>query len=244
MLQSLNDLLQFAIHAADGEIGTIEDAYFDDAHWRIRYLVVLAGSWLSGRRVLISPAAVQQVDWQKRRISVALTCEQVRNSPGIDTEKPVSRQHEEDLNAYYGWPFYWNFDPFGVEPLPVAMPLPQPVEGPQVDASHCDPHLRSAHEVKGYQIEAQDGSVGHVSDFVFEDQSWEIRFLVVDAGSWLRSRLVLLQPRWIDRISWEERHVTVRLTREAIRTSPKFLPVFPLSAEYAEQLLQHYDSGQ
>jgi len=242
MMQSVNSVLQFAVQAADGEIGTVDDCYFDDARWTIRYLVVRTGSWLSGRRVLISPAGVRHLDWGSRTISVALTYQQVRESPDIDTEKPVSRQHEEDLNAYYGWPLYWNFDPFGVEPLPVAIPMPPPVQVPPPETSHGDPHLRSAHEVKGYHIEAQDGKVGHVSDFVFDDDSWEVTFLVVDAGNWLHHRLVLLKPRWIGPISWEERQVAVRLSREAIRTSPKFLPVFPLPPEYAEQLVRHYDS--
>lgn len=237
MLQSITGLLKFAIHAEDGEIGHIDDACFDDAGWTIRYVVVRAGIWPLGRQKLISPASIRRVDWASHRISVALTCEQVRTSPDVETNKPVSRQHEADLSAYYGWPQYWDFVSVGLEPLP-ALPLPNP----PLKESQGDPHLRSAHEVKGYHIATQDGFVvGHVSDFVFDDQTWVVRFIVVDAGRWLHHRFLLLKPEWIETIAWEDRHVTVELTKEAIETSPEFVPVFPLSAEYADRLIRHYN---
>jgi hypothetical protein len=234
MLQSINDLHGFTIHAGDGEIGTIEDLYFDDGHWTIRYLVVDTGKWLPGRRVLISPASAKGVDWPGKTISVNLTCEQVKNSPEAVTDRPVARQHEQELSAYYGWPSYWTGDPFG----PMSMPLLFPAVARPVRKG--DPHLRSAREVKGYHIEARDGPVGHVSDFVFDDATWEIAFMIVDAGSWLHERLVLLKPDWVEAIGWDERRVGVNLTRAAVEASPLFLPVFPISSEYAERLMKHY----
>ncbi len=164
----------------------------------------------------------------------------MKGSPDIDEEKPVSRQHETDLSAYYGWPIYWNIEPFGFEPVPVAMPWAQPLPPPAKPADG-DPHLRSAHEVTGYHITAQDNPVGHVSDFVFDDDTWEIRLIVADAGQWLHHRFLLLRPQWIQSISWAERHLTVRLSVDSIRTSPEFHPAFPLRPEDAEQLLRHYD---
>ncbi len=227
MLQSAGHIMGFSIQATDGEIGCIEDLYFDDLRWMARYLVVRTGTWLSERRVLISPVSVLRLDWLERRLYVALTCEQVKGSPDIDEEKPVSRQHETDLSAYYGWPIYWNIEPFGFEPVPVAMPWAQPLPPPAKPADG-DPHLRSAHEVTGYHIKAQDNPVGHVSDFVFDDDTWEIKLIVADAGKWLHHRLLLLRPQWIESISWAERHLTVRLSVDSIRTSPEFHPAFPL----------------
>jgi hypothetical protein len=236
MLQSINDLNGFTIHAEGREIGTVEDLYFDDIHWTIRYLVVDTGNWLTGRRVLISPRSLEGVDWQARIISVRLTCEQVENSPDVAIDKPVSRQHEEELSAYYGWPSYWTGDPFGVE----LMVSPVPVAAVERPARKGDPHLRSARKVKGYHIEALDGPVGHILDFVLNDVTWEIAFMIVDAGPWLYERSVLLKPEWVEGISWDERHVAVKLTRETVKTSPLFLPVFPISSEYIEQLMEHY----
>jgi len=236
MLQSINDLHGFTIHAGDGEIGSIEDLFFDDGQWAIRYLVVDTGKWLPGRRVLISPASAKGVDWTGKMIPVNLTCDQVRNSPDAATEKPVSRQHEEELSAYYGWPSYWSADAFVFEPMAIPLPLPADAR----PACKGDPHLRSARAVKGYHVEALDGPVGHVSDFVFDDATWGIAFMIVDAGSWLHERLLLLKPDWVAGISWDERRVAVNLTRGAVESSPPFTPVFPISPEYVEQLMKHY----
>ena len=125
MLESLKALDGFTIHAMDGEIGSTEDVLWDDAAWMVRYLVVDTGKWLPGRRVLISPASVEFVGWDEHEISVNLTSDQVRNSPEAASDEPVSRQHEEALSAYYGWPSYWTMDPFGYEPMSLPVPLPE-----------------------------------------------------------------------------------------------------------------------
>jgi uncharacterized protein YrrD len=240
MLQSANDLHKFTLHAKDGNIGAVADLYFDDARWIVRYLVVDTAHWLPGRRVLISPASVEGVDWPARKILVSLTRDQVRNSPDTATDKPVSRQQEERLMAYYGWPAYWPEVPFGMEPMAVPPVLQGRAQLSVPDGVQGNSNLRSAREVKGYQLEARDGAVGRVSDFVFDDATWQIAFMVVDTGGWLHKRHVILKPDWIESISWEERHVSVRLTRETIRASPEFVPVYPLPAEYIEQLTRHY----
>ena len=107
MLTNARNLKGFAIRATDGEIGTVDQFYFDDETWAIRYLMVETGGWLGGRRVLISPISVVRADWQAKRLDVSLTKKQVENSPDIDTHKPVSRQHEAAYLGYYGYPNYW-----------------------------------------------------------------------------------------------------------------------------------------
>jgi len=94
MLRSMNGLEDCTIRATDGTIGHVSDFYFDDEAWVIRYLVVDAGTWLSSRQVLISPIAIGHPDWTEKVLPVSITKEQVKNSPDIDTDKPVSRQHE------------------------------------------------------------------------------------------------------------------------------------------------------
>ena len=66
MLRSIQKLEGIRILAANQEVGTVEEAYFDDGKWVVRYLVVDTGGWLGGRRVLISPYAVQEIDWQNQ----------------------------------------------------------------------------------------------------------------------------------------------------------------------------------
>ena len=108
MLRNTADLKGFAIQATDGELGTVDQFYFDDETWAIRYFMVETGGWLGGRRVLISPISVVHADWQAKRLDVALTKKQVEHSPNVNTHQPVSRQHEAEYYGYYGYPYYWD----------------------------------------------------------------------------------------------------------------------------------------
>ena len=94
MLRNVKDLRGYAIRATDGVIGHVDDFYFDDEAWAIRYLVVETGRWLPDRQVLISPISIGHPDWSAQLLPVSLTKAQVKGSPDIDTKKPVSRQRE------------------------------------------------------------------------------------------------------------------------------------------------------
>lgn len=241
MLQTLSGLKRMSIGATDGEIGHVRDAYFDDHEWTLRYLVVKPGSWLTGRRVLISPWATRDVNWQAQRVDVALTREQVRNSPDMDADKPVSRQYETAHSDYYGYPYYW-MGPFAWGPLPLpklgATADPAQQAGRR-DTEKGDPNLRSANEVDGYHIEAVDGAIGHVDDFIFDDESWSLRYFIVDTRDWLPGRHVLISTDWVERVSWGERKAYVALTRDEVRNSPEYdAKSFTEAAEDA--LHKHY----
>ena len=164
-----------------------------------------------------------------------LTKEQVKNSPGIDADKPVSRQQQVDLHAYYGWPPYWSI-PIVPPPIPVSAPLREtPVQQDQ-----GDPHLRSTKEVTGYRIQATDGEIGHVEDFILEDQDWLIRYMVVDTKNWLPGRKVLISPRWIESVSWSEKKVHLALSRESVKNSPEYDQAAPVNREYEVRLYDYY----
>lgn len=108
MLTNAKRLKGLVIRATDGELGTVDQLYFDDETWAIRYFTVETGGWLGGRQVLISPFSVIHSDLHAKRLDVALTKKQVENSPDIDTHQPVSRQHEAAYLGYYGYPNYWD----------------------------------------------------------------------------------------------------------------------------------------
>ncbi|GIK40647.1 MAG: hypothetical protein BroJett011_44800 [Chloroflexota bacterium] len=236
MLRSLKELKGYTILATDGEIGRVHDFYLDVQDWAIRYLVVDTGAWLVGRRVLISPTALHQPDWEQKRLPVSLTQAQVENSPGIDMDKPVSRQQESELHAYYNWPPYWDSAtllPLGVGGLAPIAPLPpispsgaeaEVVEKVLLEEASGDPHLHSANEVIGYEVRARDDDIGHVDDFVIDDESlsWPIQYMIVDTGSWLPGKKVRLTPNWVKTISWTERMVEMDLQRETIENSPEY----------------------
>lgn len=245
MLRNVKDLRGYKILASDGEIGKVHEFYFDDQTWMIRYLVVETGSWLFERRVLLSPIALGQPHWDSRLFPVKLTMMQVKNSPLVDTDKPVSRQLEVELHNYYNWPYYWVGGGFAGDIMPV---LPPPAsaehfkeETPASAASAIpDPHLRSTREVVGYHIQAKNGEIGHVEDFIVDDEAWAIRYMVVDTQNWLPGKKVLVAPVWIESLHWAEAKVRVNLTRAKIKKSPEFDPAAPVNREYEERLYDFY----
>jgi hypothetical protein len=246
MLRGANDLRRFAIRAADGEIGHVDQFFFDDQKWTVRYLVVDTGSWLPGRRVLISPIALGEVDWPARCVEVRLTRQQVENSPDIGTEKPVSRQHEIDYFQYYGWPFYWAGPGLwgsGMYPGYLAAPPPVPPPPPSAEPEEQepgDPHLRATGEVAGYGVQTRDGEIGHVEDFILEMETWAIRYVVVDTRNWWPGKKVLLPPEWIESVSWPEAMIHVDLSRDVIKNAPEWDPSEPITREYESRLYGYY----
>lgn len=245
MLRNAKQLDGFVVQATDGEIGTVNQFYFEDETWAIRYLTVDTGGWLGGRRVLISPISVIDADWQAKRLDVALTKKQVENSPDINTHQPVSRQHEIAYFGYYGYPFYWGgSNLWGAAPNPagLAIPIPASTEAmaESIATGSTDSHLRSAKEVTNYYLEAIDGELGHLDGFIVDDQAWTIRYLEVATRNWWPGKKVLVSPAWAERVSWEESKVYVGLTRDAIQSAPEFFDSTPITREYENQLYSHY----
>jgi hypothetical protein len=239
MLHGVQDLQGNTLMATDGAIGTPKDVYFDDETWIVRYLVADTGGWLTGRRVLIAVVALGTGAWHAGELAVALTRDQIRHSPDIDTDKPISRQHEAAYHRYYGYPYYWGGMGMGMYPL--AMPVPD-APAPEAEGREKDDmHLRSMREVTGYAIHARDGALGHVADFLVDDADWAIRWAVVSTGNWLRGgRQVLVSPGWITAVRWERREVAVDLDRATIEHGPAFDPAAPVDREYETRLYGYY----
>lgn len=199
MAQTVKALRGDMIMAADGRIGLVDDVYFDDERWGVRYFVVDTGGWLPGKRVLISPASVDGEASGGDQLRVRLTREQVEKAPDAESDRPVSRQYEMKHAAHFGYPYYG-----GAEEAP---------EG-------GDSHLRSGLEVIGYDIEARDGAIGDVEDFVVDEKSWSISDVVVDTTKWWPGGRVRVHPDDVERIDWEGRKVHLRLTRDEVRRRP------------------------
>jgi uncharacterized protein YrrD len=249
MLHTVTGLFGFAIGATDGEIGEVTDVYFDDERWTIRYMVVATGRWLHGRKVLISPISVRGLSWDDAVVDVAISRQQVRDSPGIDTDKPVSRQHEVAFYNHYGYPNYWEgSSPWGLGTYPL------PWVGASPDAAPCslqatdddgrrrrqrrdcehptgDCHLRSCNQVIGYEVMATDGPAGNIEDFVIDDSNWAIRHVVVATRKWLHRQHVLLPTETIVGVSWSEHEVYVNVTRGAVEQSPEYDLALAVAAE-------------
>lgn len=209
MLHKASRIRGVTVRAADGDVGHVEEFYFDDHMWTIRYLVVDTGSWLMHRRVLIPPISIEP-NWTFAGLQSTLTKEQIQHSPEVESHPTMSRQDETRVLGHYGYPSYWED---GAEPDSAA-----------AEPAHVKPgdeHLCGTKDITGYHLQASDGEIGHVDD-VLIDGSWKIRYLVVDTSNWIGGKSVVISPAALHGIDWSHSKMQVDLTREAIRESPSF----------------------
>ena len=239
MLNKVKSLTGYKLDSLNGEIGSVKEFYFDDHHWTIRYLVADTGNWLTGRQVLISPYALGVVNKGGQSISINLTNKQIEESPSLATDQPVSRQFESSYYGYYGWPEYWD-GPYMWGPYPYLLRDREKWRGHTRGEKAWDPHLRSTNAVSGYHIQAVDGEIGHVEDFIVDDDTWAIRYLEVDTQNWWGGKKVLVAPQWIERVSWRESKVFLDLYREAIKQSPEYTEESLPTRDYEDRLHRHY----
>jgi hypothetical protein len=257
MLRNASAIDGYAIAASDGRLGVVSDFLFDDASWMVRWLVVDTGKWLSGRKVLLPLSVLGHLDPNRREFAVGLTMHQVKDSPDIDTERPVSRQLETNIYDYYGWQPYWGAglmmggygyggDAMSVSPVPESRLLAEDIATAR--RSNDDPHLRSIEAVTGYHIHASDGEIGHIEDFLVEDADWSIQYLVVDTQNWWPGRRVLISPRSAQEIDWTNNLVNLNVDRQRVKDSPAYDASTPVDPAYERNFRSHYgdvrSSGQ
>ena len=235
MLHRVDELFGFTIHAADGDIGRVRDLYFDDQRWTIRYLVVDTRHWLPGRRILLSPVSVRKVDWARREIVVAMSREQIRRSPNVDTDQPVGRGRIAPLfRECYTLPYSWAVGGFLWASSAPAWPAREVPRRPG------DAHLRSTRLLRGYGVKAMDGDVGHVEGFLVDDGSWALGHVVVNTRHWRPGHRVLIPSAWIVWVSWIELAVHVDLQVERIRNAPEYDPSQSLTSADETRLSAYY----
>ena len=233
MLRSAKSLHDYHVQATDGTVGRVKDFLFDSQEWVVRYVVVETGEWQQGRRVLLIPGVLGVPSVEGRILPVDLTRDQVENSPDVDADKPVLRQHEVELFEYYGWSPYW-----GIRPEDLTAQVQSTNEKAGIASDH--PNLRSMHTVTGYAIRATDGAIGHVEDFILEDESWAVRYIVVNTRHWLSGNRVIVSPEWVEAIDWETRTVSLSLSRNEVKNGPPYDPGQPVNRQYEVHLYDYY----
>lgn len=263
MLNAVSSLKGFEIHATDGSLGTVSDFLFDDRTWKVRWMVVDTGRWLSGRKVLVHPSAVVSARYGEREVNVALTKAQVENSPDILQDRPVSQQMQNDLYGYYGWDPLWGGSMFGDGLYggsmagyrggvgAIASPLSATAyfgaaairEAERGGTSHNDgdPHLRSIAEVTGYHVHATDGDIGHIQDLLIDNASWGIRYFIIDTSNWWFGQHVLISPYAVKSVDWSDHHVRLDIAKERVKSSPPWNPAQTIDNDYERGLHNHYD---
>ena len=242
MLRSLKHLERYKVTATDGDIGKVENFLLDDARWTVRYLVVETDGFLDGRQVLITPISFREVDFAAERFRLSISMSKVLGSPGRSADLPVSQQYEQDYYSYYSYPYYAGYQGLwgmGGYPAGLASASYHP-PGEHLRDPLFDFHLRSARELSGYHLEATDGSIGHVKDFVVDDETWQIRYMIISTANWWPGKTVLIAPEWATRVSWTEGKIHLGMTREAIKSSPQWSSTYPIELAYEEQVYRHY----
>lgn len=245
MLKQLSDYFGLSIHARDGDLGPCTDLLVDDVSWAVRYLVVKTARWLPGRTIVLPPVFFEEPDWEAKRVSVRLSKEQVEKGPPLDEHAPVSRQYEISYHEFYTLPFYWIAES-RLESSPDARGVIHPVpdesreEFTAAEELAEEAHLRSVREMIGYRVLSGHDEVGHVEDFIVDDEGWSLRYLLADTGSWLPGRKVPLSTQWISTVRWTDRTVHIPLKVDLIKHSPVFDLAEGLTRSDETLLHDHY----
>jgi hypothetical protein len=240
----------YAIEASDGRIGTVKTFLFDDTTWKIRWLVVDTGHWLTDRTVLVHPSAIGLPDHERQHLPVNLTKAQIEASPDIQQDQPVTMQMQNHLYGYYGWDPYWGPDYYGggltgIGTSGLGTPFPGHETAMDTDtlqrgSDDGDAHLRSMHAVRGYHIDATDGSIGHVENFLIDDVTWAIRYLIVDTRNWWPGAHVLISPYAVQSIDYDDQKLRLNVTRDKVKASPPWDPVEIVEDMYERRLHGYY----
>jgi hypothetical protein len=220
-LMNTNDLYGTKVIASDGDIGFIEDFYFDDSIWAIRYAAVDTGTWLPGRQVLLSPYAFAELDEDKATLSIHLSKAKIQGSPPIESGRTVSRQSEIGYFHYFDWPPYWVGDGmWGKGGYPTLVPSSMTeIEGSRLYYHRDDLRLRGTKEVLSYPIQTTDGIIGNISGYLVDKRSWAIRKLIVETGRWNAGTKILVATNKINWISYIELKVYASQTKSEILSS-------------------------
>ena len=243
MLRKIRELGTYRLHATDGDIGHLEQFYFDDRDWKITYFVVDIGTWLHGKKVLMSPSAIIGVDAATKTINASFTKQQVQESDDVGTHKPEGLEQPHDYSLYLGLPYYLVNALSDSDHGPIPGRAHDPEKGTASEHSFqhaADDHLRSSRLVSRYHVMAVDGEIGQIEDGIVEDQTWTIQYVVSTVGNWWSPKKVLLPTEWILWVSAAESNIYVSLTRNQIATAPAFYPEKPLTGDLEIALYNHY----
>ena len=246
MLRCTKEILNYDVKAFDDTIGKVDDFLFMDTDFHIQYLVVNIGPILFGRKVLIAPHALGEPDWVSQQVPVNLTKEEIKSSPNIKTDQPISEMDLDRLHDYYQWPKFWTSLSNTMVSTPMTVGRHDPNRGEpgyqtntvqlsiQKQRQATTSKLRSINEVMGYKVSGTDGTAGTVDDIVVDDKLWILRYLVIKTGTIFNHKNVLLAADWIDWIRHRESELEVDLPVELIEKSPEFDPEMPMTRRQEE----------
>jgi uncharacterized protein YrrD len=223
MLRDFIKLTDCVIEGKDGIIGTVADLYFDDQTGKIHYLAANTGNWLEGRHVLIAQESLLDPKWEISSFPAVVNKAEVERAPTFEINQPLVWQKEREICTHYRWNTYF---PISERELAIFRGT-----------------LASANGLKDFSLQALDGELGKIVNYIIDDRTWIVRYLVVDTAKWLTGRKVLLSLAWIQSIDWPNQLVVVDLTQAQIENAPEYDPTIPIERMYEIELYKHYDKA-
>ncbi len=239
MIRTMLELTDFELRAADGPLGPLQDLYFEDVEWVVRYLTADVSAWLPGLTVLLAPSALDSVDREHRTMRTRFDRRQMQNSPTAIEDDAVSKRNMEHVGDPTWQPFWLTTSSQLGATAPIT-PLRSGVSGEKTGETGSGADLRSAQELLGYAVECEGQRVGRVSDLAYDDETWKIQYLVVDTVAPAEERRILIAPDWTEAIDWVEPVVRLDLDCEAVGRAPGFEASTRVDEAYRRRLLEHY----
>ena len=225
----MSTLIDQHVHAIDGGVGTIYDAYFSDDLWRVEHFVIETGAYFDRRKLIVDPRIIVMdappgMEEKPKEILVSATCAEILASPDYMADPPISEQkaHDPLLHPRFLW-----FPKGGLAKM-VSRPMGAPQEDLEVNedkarAQGYNPHLQSYREVRGYSVYAADDEkisddhekalVGHLEDFIMTSDDQRIVQLIVSTGTAKTDSAMVLQPNDVEQINWADVHMYLRRSR-------------------------------
>ncbi len=236
-------LKSFDVVGKDEDFGSVDDALIDEKDLTIRYFTVKTGNWFSGEKMYISPASIESINVNDEVITTDITKEEAENAPRLEGRELIDRTYETNFHTHYGLNPYWTGPgvwgtSFTARELaaqqPVAMPEPE-------EDSKGEPEIYKAKDIIRYEFAAQDDSFGQVEDLLIEEDSYKVRYFVIDTRKFFGGKKVLISADWVENIDWIKAQIQTNVTKEQVENSPEYLPEIPLSREMEVDLYSYYN---
>lgn len=241
MLRHANSLVGYDLKTSSSESGKVVAVFFDEDSWKLRYLVVEGGKWLSYRNVLLSFEALESIDDDNENIFVSVDGKSVIESPDLKTELPISRGAELLLAKYWNWTPYWT-----KELLPpyinrnISAEAGRESKEATEKRAQKESRLRSVEEVTGYSVHARNGGSGHVASLVYNESDHAIRYILVDTRKWFGGREVLVPIEKIEKVSWSSNEFVLEPPAEQIKSAPEYESLAAVSNEFEQRIREHF----